>query len=108
MSFFLCNRNTAEDDDDYGLDDGRDGSLSDKKGGDSSDLYRDTLKGISICMQIMARSLAGEYVNFGVFELYNDKALSSALTTVVKLMLSVPLPKSLSYLKVASNYFCFL
>jgi exportin-7 len=97
-----------EDDDDYGLDDGRDGTMGAKSGGDSSDLYRDTLKGISICMQIMARALSGEYVNFGVFELYNDKALSSALNTVVKLMLSVPLTKSLSYLKVAKNYFCFL
>lgn len=32
-------------------------------------------KGIWICLQILSRAMSGNYVNFGVFELYGDPAL---------------------------------
>ncbi len=32
-------------------------------------------KGTWICLLTLARSMSGSYVNFGVFELYNDPAL---------------------------------
>lgn len=41
----------------------------------SSDPYSNRYKGIWICFQILTRSLSGNYVNFGVFELYGDPAL---------------------------------
>jgi hypothetical protein len=43
--------------------------------GPSSDPYGTKYKGTWICLQILARALSGNYVNFGVFELYGDPAL---------------------------------
>lgn len=36
---------------------------------------RQKYKGIWICLSILTRALGGNYVNFGVFELYGDPAL---------------------------------
>ena len=47
------------------------------------------LKGISICFSTLKAALAGNYVNFGVFHLYGDRALDDALQTFVKLLLSI-------------------
>ena len=52
-------------------------------------IYPLKLKGISICFSIMKLSLSGSYVNFGVFQLYGDRALEDALNTIIKLILSV-------------------
>ncbi|GKC11572.1 exportin-7 isoform X1, partial [Tanacetum coccineum] len=41
--------------------------------------------------------LAGNYVNFGVFELYGDRALADALGIALKMTLSVPLADILAY-----------
>lgn len=41
----------------------------------SADPYGQRYKGIWICMSILTRALGGNYVNFGVFELYGDPAL---------------------------------
>ncbi|GKC93599.1 ribonuclease H-like domain-containing protein, partial [Tanacetum coccineum] len=43
--------------------------------------------------------LAGNYVNFGVFELYGDRALADALGIALKMTLSVPLADILAYRK---------
>lgn len=50
------------------------------------------------CCQITA--LAGNYVNFGVFELYGDRALSDALDIALKMTLSIPLADILAFRKV--------
>ena len=44
--------------------------------------------------------LAGNYVNFGVFELYGDRALSDALDIALKMTLSIPLADILAFRKV--------
>lgn len=38
--------------------------------------YKHKYKGIWICLLILMRALAGNYVIFGVFELYGDPALN--------------------------------
>ena len=70
-------------------------------------MYPLKLKGISICFSMLKAALCGSYVNFGVFRLvfdifcyqtvsndfhrlYGDEALDNALTTFVKLLLSLP------------------
>ena len=53
-------------------------------------MYPMRLKGISICFSMLKAALCGNYVNFGVFRLYGDDALDSALHTFVKLLLSIP------------------
>lgn len=51
-------------------------------------------------------ALAGNYVNFGVFELYGDRALSDALDAALKMTLSIPMSDILAYRKV-TNIFLF-
>ncbi|GJN01163.1 hypothetical protein PR202_ga18407 [Eleusine coracana subsp. coracana] len=47
-------------------------------------------------------ALCGNYVNFGVFELYGDRALADALDISLKMTLSVPLSDMLAFRKCAS------
>ena len=53
-------------------------------------------------------TLAGNYVNFGVFELYGDRALSDALDIALKLALSIPLADILAFRKVHEPLFPYL
>lgn len=45
-------------------------------------------------------ALCGNYVNFGVFELYGDRALADALDVSLKMSLSVPLSDISAFKKV--------
>lgn len=51
-------------------------------------------------------ALAGNYVNFGVFELYGDRALSDALDIALKMTLSIPLADILAFRKVCGTVIC--
>ena len=73
-----------------------------------SDPYAHKYKGISIAVTMLARALGGNYVNFGVFELYGDRALTDALDMALKLCLSIPQADILAYRKVAKAYFSLL
>ncbi|XP_022871515.1 exportin-7-like [Olea europaea var. sylvestris] len=44
-------------------------------------------------------ALSGNYVNFGVFELYGDRSLADALDIALKMALSIPLVDILAYRK---------
>ena len=52
----------------------------------SGDSYAQLYKGIWICLTILARALSGNYVNFGVFELYGDPALKVGRPLLSSLM----------------------
>ncbi len=43
------------------------------------DIYLEKYKGIRLMLNTLTCALSGGYVNFGVFELYGDKALQDAL-----------------------------
>ncbi|XP_020224285.1 exportin-7-A [Cajanus cajan] len=73
-----------------------------------ADMYTSKYKGISICLIILTRALSGNFVNFGIFELYGDRALVDALDITVKMILSIPLTDILAFRKVAAAYFAFL
>uniref|UniRef100_A0A164V8E3 Exportin-7/Ran-binding protein 17 TPR repeats domain-containing protein n=1 Tax=Daucus carota subsp. sativus TaxID=79200 RepID=A0A164V8E3_DAUCS len=73
-----------------------------------ADIYAFKYKGIWISLTILSRALAGNYVNFGVFELYGDRALADALDIALKMTLSVPLADILAYRKLTKAYFTFL
>jgi hypothetical protein len=45
-------------------------------------------------------ALCGNYVNFGVFELYGDRALADVLDISLKMTLSIPLSDILAFRKV--------
>ncbi|KAH9686615.1 Importin N-terminal domain-containing protein [Citrus sinensis] len=74
----------------------------------AADIYAYKYKGMWICFTILARALAGNYVNFGVFELYGDRALSDALDIALKMTLSIPLADILAFRKLTKAYFAFL
>ncbi|URE41777.1 hypothetical protein MUK42_06737 [Musa troglodytarum] len=53
-------------------------------------------------------ALSGNYVNFGVFELYGDRALADALDVSLKMILSIPLADIFAYRKLTKAYFAFM
>ncbi|XVF41019.1 hypothetical protein PTKIN_Ptkin01aG0246900 [Pterospermum kingtungense] len=73
-----------------------------------ADIYAFKYKGIWISLTILARGLSGNYVNFGVFELYGDRALSDALDIALKMTLSIPLADIFAFRKLTGAYFSFL
>eukprot|EP00762_Andalucia_godoyi_P003313 ANDGO_06687.mRNA.1 Ran-binding protein 16 len=74
----------------------------------SKDLYVEKLKGIRLVLSTLLAALSGKYCNFGVFALYNDDSLSSALSSAVTLVLSVSLEDILAYPKVSRVLYSFL
>ncbi|CAD7702852.1 unnamed protein product, partial [Ostreobium quekettii] len=73
--------------------------------GDVPDIYHHKYKGIWICLQILTRALAGNYVNFGVFGLYGDSALEDALKISLKMALSIPLNDIIAYKKLSKSFY---
>ncbi|KAI5074563.1 hypothetical protein GOP47_0010524 [Adiantum capillus-veneris] len=73
-----------------------------------SDPYSFKYKGIWIMLTILTRALAGNYVNFGVFELYGDRALADALDIGLKISLWIPLEDIMGFRKLARAYFALL
>ena len=53
-------------------------------------VYTTKLKQISLCFQILRSSLAGGYVNFGVFVLYGDECHMNAINMFIKLLGTLP------------------
>ncbi|KAL6051841.1 exportin-7 isoform X1 [Balamuthia mandrillaris] len=72
---------------------------------DPEDPYPDKYKGIWLCMQILANSLRGNYVVFGVFSLYGDPALTNALDAVLQLVFSIPFGELSAYPKMLREYY---
>ena len=70
--------------------------------------YARRYKGIWMALATLMRSLSGNYVNFGVFELYGDTALKDALGMAIQLSLTVPLEEIMTYRKMAKAYFALL
>lgn len=70
--------------------------------------YGEKYKAISLCLGILYRALGGNYVNFGVFKLYNDQSLDSALEVALQLVLSIPHEDLMNFPKVKNAYFFFL
>uniref|UniRef100_A0A1I8FZR5 Importin N-terminal domain-containing protein n=1 Tax=Macrostomum lignano TaxID=282301 RepID=A0A1I8FZR5_9PLAT len=71
-------------------------------------IYHHKLKGIAVCFTILKASLSGNYVNLGVFSLYQDPALDSALSVFVRLLLSVEQTELLQYPKLSQAYYPLL
>ena len=72
------------------------------------DVWKEKYKGVMLVMETLNNALSGDYVNFGVFTLYNDTALQNALDVSLQLTLSIPLDDVLSFVKLGKAYFGFL
>lgn len=65
-------------------------------------------KGVGICLAVLKNALSGSYVNFGVFALYGDTALSDALRMTLQMALTIPLSELMAYPKAYRAYFGFI
>nr|CAD1829015.1 unnamed protein product [Ananas comosus var. bracteatus] len=74
----------------------------------SPDIYATKYKGIWISLLILSRAFSGNYANFGVFELYGDRALADALDISLKMTLSIPLSDIFAFRKLTKAYFAFM
>ena len=72
------------------------------------DPYAALYKGIWAALTVVSRALAGNYVNFGVFELYGDPALKDALECAFAMCVSIAPADVLAFRKVGRAYFGLL
>ncbi|KAG7356446.1 Importin-beta N-terminal domain containing protein [Nitzschia inconspicua] len=72
------------------------------------EIYKKRYKGLSLSLHVLNSALGGNYVCFGVFELYNDRALESSLDVSLTMALSVPLDDINAYPKLSKAYFSFI
>ncbi|PNH10428.1 Exportin-7-A [Tetrabaena socialis] len=76
--------------------------------GGGSALYDSRYKGTWVCLLALARAMSGNYVNFGVFDLYGDPALKDSLDAALRMVLAVPLSDLLAFRKLAKAYFALM
>ncbi|CAJ1968904.1 unnamed protein product [Cylindrotheca closterium] len=72
------------------------------------EIYKKRYKGLSLSLLVLNSALGGNYVCFGVFELYNDRALESALDVALQMVLSVPMEDINAYPKLSKAYYSFV
>ncbi|KAI9337080.1 armadillo-type protein [Pilaira anomala] len=65
-------------------------------------------KGITCCFHMLARCLGGKYINFGVFWLYQDKAVNEAYHMMFQLMLNIPMDDMMNFPKLTRAFFTML
>ncbi|KAI8851513.1 armadillo-type protein [Chytridium lagenaria] len=84
------------------------GRLALRKSTDDAKKWAEKYKGYMLIFNILRNALCGKYVNFGVFELYDDPALVNALAIYYEIAISIPLPDLMVCLKACSAYFQLL
>ncbi|ORZ04924.1 armadillo-type protein [Absidia repens] len=75
---------------------------------DESRKYEHKYKGISLVFNILARCLGGRYINFGVFWLYQDKAIDDAFDMALRLMMAIPMQDLTAFPKLANSFYNLL
>ena len=73
-----------------------------------NDIYKEKYKGIRLMLNTLTYALTGNYVNFGVFELYKDRALQNAFDVSLQLCLQIPQTDVLTYLKLSKSFYGFM
>lgn len=59
-------------------------------------------------LNVLTNALSGNYVNYGVFSLYNDQALQNALDVSLQMCLQIPVSDVMAYVKLSRAYFSFI
>lgn len=73
-----------------------------------NNIYKEKYKGIRLFFDILTAILSGNYVNYGVFALYNDNSLQNILDISLQICLSIPLHDIMNYIKLNKSYYFFL
>jgi exportin-7 len=71
-------------------------------------IYKKRYKGLGLSLHVLNSALGGNYVCFGVFELYNDRALDNSLDVALSMVLSVPMDDISAYPKLSKAYYSFI
>ena len=71
-------------------------------------VYKTHYKGLSLSLNVLNSALGGNYVCFGVFELYQDRALENALDVALRMALTVPVDDISAYPKLSKAYYGFI
>jgi len=71
-------------------------------------IYNERYKGMSLALLALTVALSGNYVNFGVFALYDDKALENALEVALQIILFITIDDVMAFPKLSRHYFAFL
>eukprot|EP01147_Barroeca_monosierra_P003947 gene3947-6410_t len=69
------------------------------------DIYRHRYKGLIACYDTLKMALGGDYVNFGVFKLYNDPCLDEALDFFFRSIVTIPLDDIMEFPKLSRAFF---
>ncbi|CAF0800050.1 unnamed protein product [Adineta ricciae] len=75
---------------------------------DATLYYKSKLKPITTCLKIIQTCLVGNYVNFGVFQLYSDPCFDNCLQVFIALLTSVKKTDLFSYPKLTNAYFSLI
>jgi exportin-7 len=73
-----------------------------------SDIYLEKYKGIRLMLNVLTCALSGNYVNFGVFSLYQDPALQNSLDVSLQMCLQIPIADVLAYVKLSKAFYGLL
>lgn len=72
------------------------------------EIYKKRYKGLGLALSVLNSALGGNYVCFGVFELYQDRALENALDVALRMALSIPIDDISAYPKLSKAYYSFI
>lgn len=72
------------------------------------DIYKEKYKIIALLLNMFNNCLNGDFVNFAIFDIYNDDILNNSLNLALKMCLVIPTNDLLSYIKHLKPYFSFL
>ncbi|KAI9485249.1 MAG: armadillo-type protein [Benjaminiella poitrasii] len=75
---------------------------------DESQKYPLKYKSITACFNILAKCLGGNYINFGVLWLYQDKAINEAFSAMLQMMLNIPIDDMMNFPKLTKIFFIML
>ena len=70
-----------------------------------SDIYLEKYKGIRLMLNTLTSALTGNYVNFGIFSLYQDPALQNSLDIALQMCLNIPLTDVMTHVKLSKAYY---
>ena len=70
-----------------------------------SDIYIEKYKGIRLMLNTLTAALTGNYVNFGIFSLYQDPALQNALDIALQMCLNIPLADVMTHVKLSKAFY---
>jgi exportin-7 len=72
------------------------------------DMYQEKYKGIMVAIQVLTKTLEGNYCCFGVFDIYKDSCLIDVVNIITKLSLQVQMKDIKAYPKFSRAFFAFL